>query len=147
MRATGNKRERGAYFTPTWLAQSLANWSIRKPQDVVVDPSAGRGDLLVAAAERLATVGGRAAGQVFGVELHRGTARALRMRLAPYAPAGQFLHGDFFSVAAELPKCDVVLANPPYVRHQMIPRRSAAAMRAALNGNAQLVEGRASAWA
>jgi len=147
MNASGNKRERGAYFTPAWLAQSLANWAIRAPDDVVVDPSAGGGDLLLAAAERLAAVGGNGDGQIFGVELHKRTARALRAKLAAFARADQLLRGDFFSMAARLPQCDIVLANPPYVRHHAIPVRSVAAMRAALNGQAHLVDGRASAWA
>lgn len=147
MKATGNKRERGAYFTPAWLAESLANWAIRAPDDVVVDPSAGSGDLLLAAAERLTVVGGTGDRQIFGVELHKRTARALRAKLAAFARANQLLRGDFFSMAARLPECDIVLANPPYVRHHAIPVRSVAAMRASLNGQAYLVDGRASAWA
>ena len=84
MKASGNKRERGAYFTPTWLAESLAHWAIRAPDDVVVDPSAGGGDLLLAAVERLVRVGGSGDRQIFGVELHKGTARALRAKLAAF---------------------------------------------------------------
>lgn len=147
MKATGNKRERGAYFTPSWLAQALATWAIRTAEDVVVDPSAGGGDLLFAAAQRLAAVGGSGKHQLFGVELHKRTANALRSKLAAVAPADQLLQGDFFSLATRLPACDVVLANPPYVRHHDMPLRSVALMRAALNGHAHLVEGRASAWA
>lgn len=147
MKATGSKRERGAYFTPAWLAQSLANWAIRTPDDVVVDPSAGSGELLLAAAKRLTAVGGTGDRQIFGVELHTQTARALRAKLGAFARANQLLRGDFFSLTARLPECDIVLANPPYVRHHAIPLRSVAAMRASLNGQAHLVDGRASAWA
>jgi len=147
MRASGNKRQRGAYFTPKWVAKSLADWAIRTPHDQVVDPAAGRGDLLIAAAERLAALGGKLPAPLFGIELHSQTVRALRTALAAYVPDTQLLHGDFFSLASKLPACDVVLANPPYVRHQEIPARSVTLMREALDGRGRVVAGKASAWA
>ena len=147
MRAKGNKRERGAYFTPTWVAQSLAGWCIRTGRDLVLDPAAGRGDLLAAAAEQLLSVGGEPQNQVFGVELHPGTARGLRTRLSAFASPQQLLCGDFFVLSEKLPKCDAIIANPPYVRHQEIPNRGVTRMRAALDGRAHLVGGQASAWA
>lgn len=147
MKASGTKRERGAYFTPAWVARSLAAWSIRSAHDIVIDPAAGRGDLLLAAAERLKTLGSPLKGNLFGVELHKQTAHALRARLNGCATSRALLQGDFFSLTAVLPKCDVVLANPPFVRHQDVPATGAARMRAALDGRAHIVGGRASAWA
>lgn len=147
MKASGSRRERGAYYTPSWLAESLALWAIRSGDDSVIDPAAGRGELLVAASEQLRRMGGDPSERVFGVELHGPTARALRGRLSAVASPGHLLHADFFAAASRLPKCQVVVANPPYVRHQDIPAQVAQRMRATLDGRSDVVSGKASAWA
>jgi hypothetical protein len=112
-----------------------------------LDPAAGNGDLLLAAADRIAALGGIPTTQLFGAELHGPTVNRLRKRLAGIASATNLLHGDFFAVADGLGSCDAIVANPPYVRHHDIPVRRMSSMRASLNGNAQVVEGKASAWA
>ncbi len=147
MKASGNRRERGAYFTPSWLARSLAKWAVRDRHDIVIDPAAGDGELLVAAADRLLHLGGVPQGHVVGVELHARTSQRLKTRLSRYEASREMIHGDFFRLWDCLPKCDAVIANPPYVRHHEIPRPQVVRMRDALDGRAGYVGGRASAWA
>jgi len=148
MRASGNRRERGAYYTPSSLARALAEWAIRSPKDVVIDPAAGRGELLAAARDRLLALGAKNAPQLWGVELHRRTFENLVGRLRAWnVPKRNFICGDFFESYGDLPHCSVVLMNPPYVRHQQIPSSTLIKARASLDGSGASVDGKASAWA
>jgi adenine-specific DNA-methyltransferase len=147
MRATGTRRERGAYFTPDWLAVELAKWAIRAADDTVIDPAAGDGSLVVAAAERLRTFGSLNAGSIEGIELHERTAARLRRRLNGASVGIDIQRADFFDTVSRARQRRVVLANPPFVRHHEIPAGLLPKMRAALNGKSHLVGGRASTWA
>ena len=63
---------RGGYYTPQPIAQFLARWAIQSPTAVVLEPSCGDGNLLVAAAETLMKLGASpesVAGLLLGVEL------------------------------------------------------------------------------
>lgn len=148
MKANGSRRERGAYYTPDALAAALAGWAIRSRTDVVIDPAAGRGSLLTAAVTRLRALGARANGNVWAVELHRRSHQALRKQLAAEGvPARNVLRGDFFQLIHELPRSSVILANPPYVRHQEIPPRIYRRMRRNLAATGATIDGKASSWA
>lgn len=144
---SGTRRQRGAYFTPRWLADKIAVWAIRNPADSILDPAAGAGDLLIAAAHRVRALGGRSKGRVSGVEIHVRTWRRLRSGLRDLAREKDLLNCDFFDVASRLEPVDVVLANPPYVRHHSISRATQDRMRSSLNGFGETIGGRASAWA
>lgn len=147
MKASGTKKQRGAYFTPTWLADSLAAWAIRSGADSVIDPAAGNGELLVAAVRRIRALGGNPRSSIYGVELHSKTAQSLRHRLSDEVNASRLIRGDFFQVQRKLGVCDAIIGNPPFVRHQGIPKRMRPMMRSALNGRHEFVGGKASAWA
>jgi adenine-specific DNA-methyltransferase len=146
VRPNGTRRQRGAYFTPDWLAREVAQWAIRSASDVVVDPAAGRGDLLQPCVERLRQAGHAGPLPVFGVEIHAGTWKRLTERLGPHVDQSQLICGDFFSSMGILPEVDVVVANPPYVRHHLIGSRARKRMRAAVEAGCTL-DGKASAWA
>jgi len=63
---------RGGYYTPQPIAQFLARWAIQSPTAVVLEPSCGDGNLLVAAAETLMQLSASpesVAGLLLGVEL------------------------------------------------------------------------------
>lgn len=148
MKPGGTRRERGAYYTPANVALQLAEWGIRARTDSVLDPSAGLGALLEAAATRLSVLRRRSGAKIYGVELHRSSHRKLQLlgsRLG--IPASNILHGDFFGVSALLPKVDVVLMNPPYVRHQDIPVGVCRRMRRRVGEHGIQLSGRASSWA
>jgi adenine-specific DNA-methyltransferase len=147
MKSSGTRRQRGAYFTPQWLAEELATWAVKLPGDIVVDPAAGTGDLLFPCLKRLLKIGGNGRGQIYGVEIHGPTWRRLSRRFEGSIRASQLLCGDFFSRFRSLPPADVVIANPPYVRHQLIGEASRRRMQAGANGRKAKLDGKASAWA
>lgn len=148
MRAKGNRRERGAYYTPPNLAAFVAEWAIRSSGDTVLDPSAGLGSLVIAAARRAQALGGTGPPRVAGVELHEKTFERLveRCAAAGIAP-GQLRMGEFFAASRDLGKVDVVLTNPPYVRHHEFPKGVADKMRGVLRTGGSSIDGRSSSWA
>ncbi len=86
-------RERGAYFTPAALAETLCRWAVR-PGDRVLDPACGDGVFLRAA---------RAIGALAsGFDIDPASARAAGATCADFfdRPGGSF---------------DAVVGNPPYV--------------------------------
>lgn len=147
MRAYGSQKQRGAFFTPERLADFLANWSVRSSEERILDPAAGDGALLRAASRRLRQLGAHNP-SVTGVELHLGTYRQL---VAAAELEGVSLDrirkGDFFALCDTLGRFDVIVANPPYVRHHDVPRRAAERMRRATARTGFALDGRASSWA
>jgi SAM-dependent methyltransferase len=88
----------------------------------VLDPACGGGALL-AAAERLARgVGARLA--LRGIEIAPLAARAAQARLELLGARAEVRRADAF--AAPWPAADLVLANPPFLRHEAIPAREKA---------------------
>ena len=148
MREDASRRERGAYYTPSNLATFIAGWAIRSSDDAVLDPSAGLGSLVTAAARRAQELGATEPPNVWGVELHPRTFERLEQLCGEFRiPLGQLRKGDFFGVSRYLGKFDVVLTNPPYVRHHELPMGTAAQMRVALGADGSAVGGRSSSWA
>ena len=148
MRAGGNRRERGAYYTPAKLARFVAEWAIRASTDRVLDPAAGRGSLVGAAVRYARESGATESPNVWGVELHSGTFRRLAKRCSEWGiPPSQLREGDFFGTSQRLGDFDVVLTNPPYVRHHDFPAGTAKRMRVTLGADERTVDGRSSSWA
>ena len=102
-------RERGAYFTPAALAETLCRWAVR-PGDRVLDPACGDGVFLRAARGRDA--------RVTGYDIDPASARAAGAECADFfdRPGGSF---------------DAVVGNPPYIHfsraHAFRKARAAAA--------------------
>lgn len=132
----------GAHYTPPELATFLAARALShislKSGLSVLDPACGNGNLLVAVAELSRSDGHQA--RVFGLEQDRAAARTARARLASI-PALLFdiRDGDFIdaisllgepqrnlfdttdtSASVPLLHFDLVIANPPYVRTQVL---------------------------
>lgn len=55
--APGTRKARGAFFTPPELARFVARWAIRFPGDRVLEPACGEAEFLVAASDRLRSLG------------------------------------------------------------------------------------------
>ncbi|WP_344314220.1 N-6 DNA methylase [Fodinicola feengrottensis] len=141
------RKARGAFFTPPELCRYVVDWALRGPSDVLLEPSCGEAAFLVAAARRLAELGGRAdERQLHGVEMHAASASGARTRLASAAAAAKIRVADFFTLDPT-PRYDAVVGNPPYVRYQDFTgqarvRSQAAALRAGVS-----LSGLASSWA
>ncbi len=150
-----DSKARGAYYTPPEVARALVDWAVVAP-GTVLDPACGDGAFLVAALRRLAEVGG---GQVHAVEVDGEAARAAAAAVSALsrteargrsarAPTSSLLERDFLEVsAADLPRVDAVVGNPPFVRFQRLTRaqRAVASERSAAAGVA--LDPLASYWA
>lgn len=146
-----HRKARGAFFTPTRVAQYVANWALRGPSDRVLEPSCGDAAFLVPAALRLKELGatGTAAGQLFGAEIHAPSAQEAMARVRAEGVEPSMHVGDFFDWAPsdEERHFDAVIGNPPYVRYQDFDGEARAkSLRACLAQGVRL-SGLASSWA
>lgn len=122
---------RGGYYTPQPVAEWLARWAIRTPQDRVLEPSCGDGAFLLAAIQQLSRLrGGSGArrNQVIGIEFIPKEA----LKALARAPGSSVVVSDFFEWLDDVQPAafDVVLGNPPFIRYQNFPEASRArAMR------------------
>jgi predicted RNA methylase len=146
------RRRRGAFMTPPQLAQLAVRESVDRWEGrgvpVVLDPACGTGNLLVAAAERMLARGGSPAviaARLKGVEIEPEAARIARTRLGKLLGGGAGVRralvrgirvADTVRVPAAWLRCDVVVANPPFLgqlrRGTVVDRASATRWRARL---------------
>jgi len=151
------RKARGAFFTPPAIAQFLADWAIGKNAAArVLDPTCGDGVFLLAAGERLRTLGADRTAireQLSGVDVHAPSLDQARSYLHEDKLDATLVESDFVDVlspsqlGAQVGWQDAVIGNPPFVRYQKYgveARRRAAA--AALAQGVRL-NGLASSWA
>jgi adenine-specific DNA methylase len=111
----------GAFYTDTQVADFLVWWAIRSPHDTVMDPSFGGGVFLRSACERLLQLGGDPADQVSGVEVDPAVHARIAEKLADeFGVCRERLRlSDFFQIPwANVPKVEVIVGNPPFIRYQ-----------------------------
>ena len=112
------RRSIGAYYTSNAIAEALANWAIRLPEDRVLEPSFGGGALVLAAFNKLEKLRPNFnPHQVTGYDTDRVAESLLQQKLSSRAP--KLITADFLSVCPPAPEVgfDCVIANPPFVRH------------------------------
>ena len=143
--ASSAGKARGAYYTPSAIATFLARWAIRSPHDRVLEPSAGDGAFVVAAADRFRTLVQDDL-PVGLVAVERDPAEAAKIRA--HVPGAVVVASDFFDITPQSgQQFDAVIGNPPYIRFHGFtgPDRVKALGRARAQG-AELSE-LASSWA
>lgn len=137
-------KKRGAHFTPPDVAYFIAKTTYSLIQQVpssvsVLDPSCGNGELLIAALNVLHEKGHRV--RLIGVETDKDALESARRRLQPLLADGDELQlhiSDFLSCRSEddglvaldtdgplVEKVDMLIANPPYVRTQVLGSEAA----------------------
>lgn len=145
----GQRKARGAFFTPPEVSRFIADWAIRTPKDRVLEPSCGDAAFLMPAAERLVALGLPAqavAEQVDGVDIHAPSLGEARERLRARGFSAALIEGDFFDRACQQ-SYDAVIGNPPFVRYQEFSGDARAkGLQAALAQGVRL-SGLASSWA
>lgn len=119
------RRGRGAWYTPAWLAEHLVARVVTQPS-VVADPACGGGVFLVAAAERLSAFGA-APETIVGELLWGADVDAVAVAVAeaelwlwsagrgsPVVAGERLVVGDTLT-EREIPPVDVVVGNPPFL--------------------------------
>ena len=93
----------GAYFTPEAVADSLVRWVVRRPTDLLLDPSSGDGRFI----ERHSN----------SVGVERDSASVAQA--SDRAPSATVIHDDFFTWASnDCRRFDCAAGNPPFIRYQ-----------------------------
>ncbi len=143
-RGTRSKeRVLGAYFTPNAAASLMARWAIRSGHDVVLEPSLGDGQFALAA-NQFADSRGWSRLDLHACELDADIA-ATAVRTG--AVTADRLHVGDFLAAKHLPRIDVVIGNPPYVRvRELDSRLQQNALSAATEAMGISMDGSGSVW-
>ena len=143
------RKARGAFFTPQEIASYLVGWAVRSAGDRVLEPSCGEASFLLAAADRLKSVGADPRSwseQLHGVEISDASARNAESLLREAGVDLRVTSGDFFQHETPI-TYDAVVGNPPFVRYQMFSGDARArGLEAALAQGVRL-SGLANAWA
>jgi adenine-specific DNA methylase len=142
------RKQRGAFFTPDSITRFIAAWAIRSANDRVLEPAAGDAAFMVAAVERILSLGTEATRppMIDGVELHAPSARQARLHVRQAGGIPVIRETDFFRIP---PKAvyDSIIGNPPFIRFQEFAGDARARSReAALRAGVPL-SGLASSWA
>lgn len=118
---TRAERRRGGIFNTPWSVAVDVASSIGV-RGVVCDPSCGTGTLLLAAAERLVSLGlsrRHAAASLVGIDVDADAIAVARSRLAEWAghDVARLVVGDALTptIGANVPAVDHVVGNPPFV--------------------------------
>ncbi|MGI8743980.1 MAG: Eco57I restriction-modification methylase domain-containing protein [Bryobacteraceae bacterium] len=126
IRAAGQRRERGATYTPHAIVNAMVKWAKKAgnaravdPQRVI-DPGVGSGRFLVAAGREFPNA------ELIGIDIDPLAALMARAHLAAAgcAERAQILVGDYRELL--LPAADgstLYIGNPPYVRHHRLDAR------------------------
>ena len=117
-KASRRVRHNGVYYTPIKLALFLARPLITQKNLTVFDPAYGEGALLLAA-EQIFNKRGYSPSYV--IELY-GCDKIPKNSFLTHLPGHHLLKLDFFKYPLDK-KFDVILMNPPYVRHHIMSDR------------------------
>lgn len=145
------RRRLGQYYTPALVAEVVADWAIRTPDTRVLEPGFGHCAFMCSSMEALRRRGSvTAARQVCGVDVDPSSLEHLGPLFAEGAQSGQFLLQDFLTtVPADFGGVlfDVVIGNPPYVRHHQMDALTKHLVSKVLDDSGLGVSLRASTWA
>ena len=122
-RTKREKRKLGAYYTPLTIAQPTVDWAIRDKNDKILDPSFGGCDFLNLAIQKLVNIGSESAAEnVYGCDIDPYAESFANAIISKGAPVQNFKFEDFISSKYES-KFDVIIGNPPYIKHDNIPHK------------------------
>lgn len=124
-------RRHGIYYTPSHLANFLVRPLIKRKAISVFDPAYGEGSLLLAV-ENIT----RGNSKIRNVALF-GCDRAPVNGLLQHLPSSNLLEIDFFDYSIEN-KFDVIVMNPPFVRHHLIDHEKRIKYQSMISGICQI---------
>ena len=122
LRCQATRREIGAIYTPSAIVESMLAWAAEQAAPTrVIDPGAGSGRFLLAAARRFKNA------RLVGIEIDPLAAVIARGNLsaAGLKNRGRIVLGDYRADHAvmESDGPSLFVGNPPYVRHHLIEPR------------------------
>jgi len=116
----------GKYYTPKKLALAMTDWAINKPYLRILDPAFGRGAFLEAALNTIEKKGFKNSKKLYGVEIDDNAKKYLSNFLEFGAQESNFIIEDFLSLRLHSSfgdKFDLIMGNPPFVRHHQISNK------------------------
>jgi adenine-specific DNA-methyltransferase len=124
MQSKSSKRRMGSYYTPNEFAESLARWAIRSGREEVIDPSFGGCAFLEQALKRLTALSrSDSENKIYGCDIDPLAVKFANGLILKGVPKKNFEYCDFFSSEHLIKRrYDVILANPPYIKHDDIPK-------------------------
>jgi adenine-specific DNA-methyltransferase len=136
-----SRKDLGAYYTEEAVVRFLVVWGTRVPRRRALDPSCGDGRFL-------ATALARGVPSVVGCDLNPSALEQARDCVLPGDGRLELLCRDFFLLRPEeIPKFDLVMGNPPFIRYQRFAgEERRRALEAALRAGVRLT-GLTSSWA
>ncbi len=126
------RKSEGAHYTPTHLSQFVSKKIVDKLKEqkhkIIADPAIGDGELILSLLASLDTTKDV---EVIGFDINLESIELSKKRISKYFPNIKvtLIHGDFLDYCInsdselckyQLPKFDVIIANPPYVRTQVL---------------------------
>lgn len=146
-----DRKSLGAFYTPAAVANLLAKWAIRCPQDKVLEPGFGGCEFLEASIKRLNDLGCLLPqSQLMGCDIDPSAFDHLADKLGTVRLDGRYLCKDFLNVRPNdflISDVDVVIGNPPYVSHHNMSPAQKSSMRAWKDQSRFCISGRSSLWA
>lgn len=114
-----HERKNGVYYTPSILARTLVEPIVESPNQKILDPAYGDGALLLAAEQILREkYQSRKKRNLFGCDVSPIGTRTRHL------PASNLSKGDFFDFPMSN-QFDLIVMNPPYVRHHYLNKETA----------------------
>ena len=139
----------GAYYTDSQVADFLARWALRKPDETVADPSFGGGIFLRAAANWTLALGGDPRRTLFGVEMDEGVHRLIAEKTASEfgLDADRLICDDFFALPSGALAVDAIVGNPPFIRFHSFTGEARRLALTRTKAAGVVLSGASSSWA
>ena len=106
-------REKGQFWTPTWVSRPMVSYALASGARTLFDPAVGPGTFFVAARAKGFT------GKFFGCELHEEALEETKIHGLNAKDIANIRAGDFLAMTFH--KVPAIVSNPPYIRHHRIP--------------------------
>ena len=148
--SAAQRKHLGAFYTPEDLAAALVRWAIRRTTDRILEPSYGGCAFLWAAYRRLEDLLAKSpARQLYGCDVDSKASRFLKEIPGLSERKRNFRTDDFLAVSpgGDFGSFDVVVGNPPYVRHHWLPEAQRHSLEMVRERSGALLPRTASLWA
>ncbi len=117
------RKLRGGYYTPLELAQYLVKWGIREDTKLILEPSCGDGNFILAMLQHLKSIPALSP-SITAIELIADELAKAKDRAKGFGQNGteiDWLCQDFFEAYSHLQqkgKYNFIIGNPPFIRFQ-----------------------------